>query len=93
MFARIRVNIDPSHTVANTNAERLRQACDVIALAHARRGDLIFFERTYDTAGASHVGIVYDPLMHTMLDDHQRPGGPGPGFSRYSQSAVRRRTG
>ena len=30
-------------------------------------GDLIFFQGTYDTAGASHVGIVVDPVNKIMI--------------------------
>lgn len=30
-------------------------------------GDLIFFQGTYDTAGASHVGIVVDPVNKMMI--------------------------
>lgn len=30
-------------------------------------GDLIFFQRTYDTSGASHVGIVVDPANKIMI--------------------------
>lgn len=30
-------------------------------------GDLIFFQGTYDTSGASHVGIVVDPANKIMI--------------------------
>ena len=30
-------------------------------------GDLVFFQDTYDTAGASHVGIVVDPVNKIMI--------------------------
>lgn len=38
-------------------AEGLRQMCAYVSPANAKPGDLIFFQGTYDTAGASHVGI------------------------------------
>lgn len=31
--------------------------CDIIPKSSAKPGDLIFFQGTYDTSGASHVGI------------------------------------
>lgn len=31
--------------------------CDIIRKSEARPGDLIFFQGTYNTSGASHVGI------------------------------------
>ncbi len=45
-------------------AEGLRQQCTIVSPSNAKPGDLIFFERTYNTAGASHVGIyVGDGMM------------------------------
>lgn len=38
-------------------AEGLRNICAIIPRSEAKPGDLIFFQGTYDTAGASHVGI------------------------------------
>lgn len=38
-------------------AEGLRGLCTYVSPAEAKPGDLIFFEKTYNTAGASHVGI------------------------------------
>lgn len=38
-------------------AERWRQQCSIISASQARPGDLIFFQGTYNTSGASHVGI------------------------------------
>lgn len=38
-------------------AEGLRSICTRVSAANAKPGDLIFFQGTYDTAGASHVGI------------------------------------
>jgi peptidoglycan DL-endopeptidase CwlO len=39
------------------SAEGLRQMSAYVSPANARPGDLIFFQGTYDTLGASHVGI------------------------------------
>ena len=45
-------------------AEGLRQVCDIIPKSEAKPGDLIFFKGTYNTSGASHVGIyVGDGMM------------------------------
>jgi cell wall-associated NlpC family hydrolase len=38
-------------------AQGLMDRCAIIPKSEARPGDLIFFQGTYDTAGASHVGI------------------------------------
>ena len=38
-------------------AEGLRQKCVRVSSENAKPGDLIFFEKTYNTPGASHVGI------------------------------------
>lgn len=38
-------------------AEGIRQVCAYVRPSDAKPGDIIFFERTYDTPGASHVGI------------------------------------
>lgn len=38
-------------------AEGIRQVCSFVAPSDAQPGDIIFFEKTYDTTGASHVGI------------------------------------
>ena len=45
-------------------AEGLRQVCSIIPASAAKPGDLIFFQGTYKTSGASHVGIyVGDGMM------------------------------
>ena len=46
-------------------AEGLRQLCTRVSSANVKPGDLIFFQGTYDTTGASHVGIYVG--NHTML--------------------------
>ena len=38
-------------------AQGLLDACTPVTAANAKPGDLIFFQGTYDTSGASHVGI------------------------------------
>ena len=50
--------------VGRTTAEGLRQMLPAIPPGEAKPGDIIFFQGTYDTAGASHVGIyVGDGMM------------------------------
>ena len=58
-------------------AEGLRGICAYVSPESARPGDLIFFEKTYDTAGASHVGIYVgnnrmlhcgDPIHYASID-------------------------
>lgn len=45
-------------------AEGLRNSCTAVSPGEAKPGDLIFFQGTYDTPGASHVGIyVGDNMM------------------------------
>ena len=43
--------------VGRTTAEGLRRMCAYISPADAKPGDLVFFQGTYNTEGASHVGI------------------------------------
>lgn len=43
--------------VGRTTAEGLRSACTYVSPSEAKPGDLIFFQGTYNTAGASHVGL------------------------------------
>ena len=50
--------------VGRQTAEGLRQSCSIIPKSEAEPGDLIFFKGTYNTVGASHVGIyVGDGMM------------------------------
>lgn len=58
-------------------AEGLRGMCAYVSPESARPGDLIFFEKTYDTAGTSHVGIYVgnnrmlhcgDPIHYASID-------------------------
>ncbi len=51
-------------SVGRLTANGLLNICTVIPESEAKPGDLIFFQGTYDTAGASHVGIyVGDGMM------------------------------
>lgn len=43
--------------VGRLTANGLMNICDIIPPNQAKPGDLIFFQGTYDTSGASHVGI------------------------------------
>ena len=43
--------------VGRTTANGLMSFCDIIPASEAQPGDLIFFQGTYNTTGASHVGI------------------------------------
>lgn len=58
-------------------ATGLMNVCTLVSPANAKPGDLIFFERTYDTTGASHVGIYVgggmmihcgDPIQYTSIE-------------------------
>ena len=50
--------------VGRTTAEGLRQMLRIIPASEAKPGDIIFFQGTYNTTGASHVGIyVGDGMM------------------------------
>ena len=44
-------------SVGRLTANGLLGVCDIIPRSSAKPGDLIFFQGTYDTSGASHVGI------------------------------------
>ena len=63
--------------VGRKRAEELRGICSYVSPANAKPGDLIFFEKTYDTSGASHVGIYVgnnmmihcgDPIRYASID-------------------------
>ena len=38
-----------------------------VAASDVQPGDLVFFQGTYNTSGASHVGIVVDPVNKIMI--------------------------
>ncbi len=44
-------------SVGRQTANGLKNLCDIIPPSEAKSGDLIFFQGTYSTTGASHVGI------------------------------------
>lgn len=44
-------------SIGRLTANGLMGVCDIIPRSSAKPGDLIFFQGTYDTSGASHVGI------------------------------------
>ena len=63
--------------VGRTTANGLRGKCSYVSPADAQPGDLIFFEKTYNTVGASHVGIYVgngmmihcgDPISYTSIN-------------------------
>ena len=70
-------NCDEGWNIGRLGAESLRQACSYVSPQNARPGDLIFFEETYDTTGASHVGIYVgnnmmihcgDPIQYASIN-------------------------
>ena len=63
--------------VGRQTAEGLRGSCAYVSSADARPGDLIFFQGTYNTPGASHVGIYAgngmmihcgNPIQYTSIN-------------------------
>ena len=48
-------------------AEGWRNATAAVQSGDVQPGDLIFFQGTYSTSGASHVGIVVDPANKIMI--------------------------
>lgn len=62
--------------VGRLGADGLRSVCSYVSPADAKPGDLIFFQGTYDTTGASHVGIYVgnqtmihcgNPIQYTSI--------------------------
>ena len=51
------VNHVGNGTRISGSAEMIRQQCTVVSASEARPGDLVFFQGTYNTPGASHIGI------------------------------------
>lgn len=63
-------------TVGRQTAEGLRGCCAHVPPSQAKPGDLVFFQNTYPTSGASHVGIYVgnnmmihcgDPIQYTNI--------------------------
>ena len=63
--------------VGRLGAEGLKNICAIIPRSEAKPGDLIFFQGTYDTTGASHVGIYVgnnmmihcgNPIQYASID-------------------------
>ena len=63
-------------TWEETTADGLRSYCSYVSPSDAKPGDLIFFQGTYDTPGASHVGIYVgnnmmihcgNPIQYTSI--------------------------
>lgn len=65
--------------VGRLGAQGLMDYCDIIPKSAAKPGDLIFFQGTYDTTGASHVGIYVgngmmihcgNPISYTSIESN-----------------------
>ena len=63
--------------VGRLGADSLRHICTTVSSTNAKPGDLIFFQGTYDTTGASHVGIYVgngmmihcgDPIQYASIN-------------------------
>lgn len=70
-------NCGASWNVGRLTAEGLRDICSTVPASQAQPGDLIFFQGTYSTSGASHVGIYLgngqmihagDPVQVTSIN-------------------------
>ena len=48
---------EESEEIGRCTADGLRSHCSQVSPSEAKPGDLIFFQGTYNTSGASHVGI------------------------------------
>lgn len=63
--------------VGRQTAEGLRSCCAQVSPSQAKPGDLVFFQGTYDTPGASHIGIYVgngmmihcgSPIQYTSIE-------------------------
>lgn len=62
-------NCGQGWNIGRLGAEGLRNICTRVSKANAKPGDLIFFQGTYDTTGASHVGIYVGNNMMIHCGD------------------------
>ena len=53
--------------VGRQTANGLKNCTSPVKASDVKTGDLVFFKGTYKTKGASHVGIVVDPVTKTMI--------------------------
>lgn len=60
-------NCDNGWNVGRQTANGLKNCTSRVPASDVKPGDLIFFQGTYDTSGASHVGIVVDPVNKIMI--------------------------
>ncbi|MCD7750487.1 MAG: C40 family peptidase [Lachnospiraceae bacterium] len=70
-------NCNNGWNVGRTTADGLRAYCSYVSPEDAQPGDLIFFQGTYNTSGASHVGIYVgngmmihcgSPIQYTSIE-------------------------
>ncbi|MCD8330547.1 MAG: NlpC/P60 family protein [Lachnospiraceae bacterium] len=70
-------NCNNGWNVGRTTADGLRSYCSYVSPEDAQPGDLIFFQGTYNTSGASHVGIYVcngmmihcgSPIQYTSIE-------------------------
>lgn len=63
--------------VGRTTANGLYNMCSIVSASEAKPGDLIFFQGTYNTSGASHIGIYVgnntmihcgNPIQYTSIN-------------------------
>ena len=71
------LNQSGTASVGRTTANGLYNMCTIVSAGEAKPGDLIFFQGTYNTSGASHVGIYVgggmmihcgNPIQYTSIN-------------------------
>lgn len=66
------------HNGEDMTAEMIRQKCIPVSWDEVRRGDFLFFEKTYDhTERTTHVGVTMGPGTKKMYDTNDTRGFPG----------------